>query len=76
MGRPLIKCLGCGFNVEEEDVGPAGHDKETCETCKRCEACPDMRESFRRGFNEGVNSVRSIILDIKYPHRLPQPPKQ
>lgn len=46
-------CLGCGFHNEAEDS--FGHE------CIRCRAVPEMRESYRRGFNAGVDAMRSTM---------------
>jgi hypothetical protein len=67
--RPMVKCQGCGFNVETEDARKNfkpgyGHYRPECDTCIKCEACPDMRESYRRGHNAGVAEVRQRIESV------------
>lgn len=60
--RPMVKCLGCGFNVEREDARTGldtdHYSRPACDTCTKCEACPDMRESYRRGFNAGIDEAK------------------
>lgn len=46
-------CLGCGFH--NEAVDSFGHE------CIRCRAVPEMRESYRRGFNAGVEEMRRTM---------------
>lgn len=46
-------CLGCGFH--NEAVDSFGHE------CIRCRAEPLLRESYRRGFNAGVEAMRSTL---------------
>jgi hypothetical protein len=66
--RGMVACLGCGFNVEQEDVRPIGEtggsatfEGEWCRACRRCMECPDMRESYRRGFNAGMNAIADAL---------------
>ena len=66
--RPMYICLGCGFHAESEDVRRnridvygSNEDKHTCATCKKCEAVPDLRESYRRGFDAGMATLRRRI---------------
>lgn len=66
--RPMYRCLGCGFNVEREDARKGAHEGHTrfgyrakCDTCIKCEACPDMRESYRRGFDAGMDTLRRRV---------------
>lgn len=69
----MIKCVGCGFNVEREQVvewgeGPANmvvEDRTLCDRCSRC--TPDVREAYRRGFNAGLDAMAdSAIHTAKY----------
>ena len=46
-------CLGCGFHNEAKDS--FGHE------CIRCRAVPEMRESYRRGFNAGIEEMRRTV---------------
>ena len=64
----MVKCYGCGFNVEKEDAREGlkrgyGPYPPECTTCVKCEACPDMRESYRRGFKAGVEDVKRRVRD-------------
>lgn len=64
----MVKCYGCGFNVEKEDAREGlkrgyGPFPPECTTCVKCEACPDMRESYRRGFKAGVEDVKRRVRD-------------
>lgn len=54
----MVKCVGCGFNVEHEQVVEWGDEASCPRPCRRCSAhcTPDVRESYRRGFNEGYFS--------------------
>ena len=66
--RPMVKCRGCGFNVERGHERSGGEhdvarDKWYCDVCIKCESCPDMRESYRRGFNAGLDALRQRIRD-------------
>lgn len=65
----MILCEGCGFNVEKEDVvecneGESLPDIEECKTCKKCNACPDMKESYRRGFNSGLGAMYFALTEV------------
>jgi len=63
--RGMVRCNGCGFNVEEEQVRPVGSQvggtpcvpERQCSECIYCVAEPKMRESYRRGFNAGMNAM-------------------
>jgi hypothetical protein len=35
--------------------------RSTCDTCIKCEACPDMHESYRRGFRAGVETTKEEV---------------
>ena len=66
--RPMYLCLGCGFHVEREDVRSNRIDIEgtdvtehTCGTCAKCVAHPDLRESYRRGFDAGADMMRRRV---------------
>jgi hypothetical protein len=65
--RKMVHCLGCGFNVEQEDarknldLRDGYGDAPKCNTCIKCETCPDMRESYRRGYNAGINRMCDIM---------------
>ena len=62
----MVKCDGCGFNVEHEDVTTLaeqtlpGH----CDTCTRCHGIPYVREAYRRGFNDGVNKMAEAVVGV------------
>lgn len=59
--RAMVLCTGCGFNVEPEDATPLDRysiqGKEMTRMCSKCVACPDMRESYRRGYNAGLDAM-------------------
>jgi hypothetical protein len=65
--RPMIHCTGCGFYAEREDVVEWPDTLEarprTCLTCLRCRANPEMKESYRRGFNAGLDALKEIIVN-------------
>lgn len=46
-------CRGCGLHNEIED--------SFGDECARCRAVPLLRESYRRGFNAGVDEMRTAI---------------
>ena len=77
----MVKCHGCGFNVEQEDVrdwgtvlDANGHTVENaCETCAKCEAVPDLREAYRRGFNAGLDALGAAFQDIITTNNLRKP---
>lgn len=65
--RRMIKCGGCGFNVEREQVVDWGEELHTevdhrtrCDRCQRC--TPDVREAYRRGFNAGLDAMASAVV--------------
>jgi hypothetical protein len=61
-GRPMVKCRGCGFNVEREDAYDVDPDRpDACTRCAKCRANPDMRESYRRGFNAGLDAMADAV---------------
>lgn len=72
MGSFMVRCHGCGFNVEERDVlswpglhpidGDAAGYGRSCSRCKRC--TPDVREAYRRGFNEGVTEMARAVGEV------------
>jgi hypothetical protein len=71
----MVRCLACGFNVEHYDVHdwgevPGGVTVSSvsypteCATCRLCEECPRMRESYRRGFNAGLDALAEAVTRI------------
>jgi hypothetical protein len=61
---PMVKCRGCGFNVEQRDVQDWGEFNIGCERCARC--TPDVREAYRRGFNAGLDALaESVVRAVK-----------
>lgn len=64
---PMVKCHGCGFNVEREDVTKpsetlnAEYDARNCVRCRKCTENPDMRESYRRGYNAGLDAASAAL---------------
>lgn len=62
----MVLCVGCGFNVEPEDATQLDrysiNGKMMTRTCVKCTACPDMRESYRRGFAAGQAQIRERVL--------------
>ena len=69
--RDMVACDGCGFSVEVEDVRSLDVDelwyrdddqKRHCLTCRKCTECPDMRESYRRGFNDGLDALKEAVI--------------
>lgn len=65
MSQPMVKCNGCGFNVEQEDVVQMTEYSEThCDKCKTCQANPLMQESYRRGFNAGLDAMAEAVKQI------------
>jgi len=61
----MIRCTGCGFHCEREDVAEwpdtLGANPLTCLTCPKCRATPEMKESYRRGFNAGLDALKEIV---------------
>ena len=59
--RARVLCTGCGLNVESEDATPLDRysiqGKELTHACRKCTACPDMRESYQRGYNAGLDAM-------------------
>jgi hypothetical protein len=64
-----VHCNGCGFNVERGSaIFPITNrqlDERECDICKTCEAAPDLREAYRRGFNDGLNAFARTAAEIK-----------
>ncbi len=61
----MVKCRGCGFNVEQEHVLEWGSESECPRASLRCLAhcTPDVREAYRRGFNEGLDAMKDAVSD-------------
>jgi len=60
----MVHCDGCGFNVEREDVVAWVEYSDRAETCKLCEAEPRLKESYRRGFNAGLDAMADAVTSI------------
>lgn len=60
----MERCYGCGFHVEREDVREWSEFDEHCETCKLCEQEPKLKESYRLGFNAGLDAVKEAVVKI------------
>lgn len=61
----MVRCDGCGFHVERRDAyGIMEADKSVCERCVKCDGLPDMRESYRRGFNAGLDAMAAAVKGI------------
>ncbi len=62
----MVKCEGCGFHVERENVVEypptlAAAPQATCLRCATCEAYPLLRESYRRGYNAGLDAAADAL---------------
>jgi hypothetical protein len=63
VGSSMIQCHGCGFHVEPEDVRElAEYTTDRCLTCKNCELEPRLKESYRRGFNAGLDALAKAVV--------------
>ena len=61
----MVRCTGCGFNVEQEDVREwTAYSSDTAVTCKLCELEPRLKESYRRGFNAGLDALKAAVIDV------------
>lgn len=61
----MIKCNGCGFNVEPGNaVEMTEFSDTTCEKCTKCQANPDLAECYRRGFNAGLEALATSVRNI------------
>jgi hypothetical protein len=62
--RLMVKCRGCGFNVETDEVRQEDPDSmdRMCLRCVKCHDKPDMRESYRRGFNAGLDAMADAVM--------------
>ena len=61
----MILCNGCGFNVEQKDVVEyTEYDDTHCETCAECHKNPKLRESYRRGFNAGLDALAAGVIEM------------
>lgn len=80
-GRSMVHCNGCGFNVERDQVVELTEFVDRCEICKKCEAEPLLRESYRRGFNAGLDAMSKIVdaalarSDLRKPATLYEDPE-
>jgi hypothetical protein len=72
--RRMVLCLGCGFHCEEEDVREYAEYGDCCVTCKQCELEPRLKESYRRGFNAGLDALTAAVTDIVKNSRLRKRP--
>jgi hypothetical protein len=61
----MVKCRGCGFNVEQAHVLEWGSESECPRASLRCSAhcTQDVREAYRRGFNEGLDAMARTVED-------------
>lgn len=58
----MVFCDGCGFHAEPEDVVTYDeHSDERCLVCLKCQATPALRESYRRGFNAGLDAMAEAV---------------
>jgi hypothetical protein len=67
--RAMVRCNGCGFNVEREDVVESSREESMyaavdCETCANCHKEPKLKEAYRRGFNAGLDALAKAVEDI------------
>lgn len=63
--RLMVHCNGCGFNVEREDVVDySEYSSLHCNICAKCKSEPLMRESYRRGFNDGLYAMSGSISNV------------
>jgi hypothetical protein len=61
----MVHCNGCGFYCVSEDARtPTEYDESSCETCKLCEEEPRFRESYRRGFNAGLDRLAEAVEHV------------
>lgn len=74
----MIRCLGCGFNVEREEVRERdvhyNRQDDDCIICRHCEQEPKLRESYRRGFNAGLDALSQAVMQIVAHSNLRKPP--
>ncbi len=63
----MVLCMGCGFHVEPEDVVErvVHHGaSDACVTCTSCKTEPRLKESYRRGYNAGLDAMARAVTDI------------
>ncbi len=60
----MYLCKGCGFHVEKEDVVEETEYSDDAVTCKLCKAEPRLKESYRRGFNAGLDAMERAVVGI------------
>jgi len=63
-GNGMHLCTGCGFHVEKEDVIECDEYSDRVIRCKLCKAEPRLRESYRRGFNAGLDAMERAVVGI------------
>ncbi len=60
----MVYCNGCGFHVERKQVVEwTEYTGDQCDLCAKCEAQPLLRESYRRGFNAGLDAMVKAMVD-------------
>ncbi len=64
MSAWMYRCTGCGFHAEDYDVvADIDHERHKCSKCKLCEREPRLRESYRRGYNAGLEHGCHAMVD-------------
>jgi hypothetical protein len=60
----MVRCVGCGFNAEPKDVVEREEYGDRAMTCVLCKAEPRLKESYRRGFNAGLDALERAVVGI------------
>lgn len=69
----MVRCTGCGFNVEREDAREyVEYSSDLAITCKLCEHEPRLKESYRRGFNAGLDALKAAVDKVDLRKRDPR----
>jgi hypothetical protein len=60
----MVLCIGCGFHVEPEGVIEREEYGDRATTCVLCKTEPRLKESYRRGFNAGIDALERAVIGI------------
>jgi hypothetical protein len=61
----IVKCLACGSDVEQTSVVEyEEYTNKFCVSCILCENKPNIREAYKRGFNDGLDATSKAVKYI------------
>lgn len=58
----MVKCYGCGSLIEKDNVVVWDWDamNRICLICDKCHTLPALRESYKLGFNDGLEAATKL----------------